>query len=26
VFSKGRYAKLHETEFAASLWPLDIHY
>ena len=26
VFSKGRYAKLHETEFAASIWPLDIHY
>jgi flavin reductase (DIM6/NTAB) family NADH-FMN oxidoreductase RutF len=26
VFSSGRYAKLHETEFAASLWPLDIHY
>jgi flavin reductase (DIM6/NTAB) family NADH-FMN oxidoreductase RutF len=26
VFSKGRYAKLHETEFTASLWPLDIHY
>jgi flavin reductase (DIM6/NTAB) family NADH-FMN oxidoreductase RutF len=26
VFSKGRYAKLHETEFVASLWPLDIHY
>jgi flavin reductase (DIM6/NTAB) family NADH-FMN oxidoreductase RutF len=26
VFSNGRYAKLHETEFAASLWPLDIHY
>jgi flavin reductase (DIM6/NTAB) family NADH-FMN oxidoreductase RutF len=26
VFSKGRYAKLHETEFSASLWPLDIHY
>ena len=26
VFSKGRYAKLHETEFTAPLWPLDIHY
>jgi len=26
VFSNGRYAKLHETEFTASLWPLDIHY
>jgi flavin reductase (DIM6/NTAB) family NADH-FMN oxidoreductase RutF len=26
VFSNGRHAKLHETEFAASLWPLDIHY
>jgi flavin reductase (DIM6/NTAB) family NADH-FMN oxidoreductase RutF len=26
VFSKGRYAKLHDTEFAASIWPLDIHY
>lgn len=26
VFSNGRYAKLQETEFAASLWPLDIHY
>jgi flavin reductase (DIM6/NTAB) family NADH-FMN oxidoreductase RutF len=26
VFRNGRYAKLHETEFAASLWPLDIHY
>lgn len=26
VFSKGRYARLEETEFAASLWPLDIHY
>jgi flavin reductase (DIM6/NTAB) family NADH-FMN oxidoreductase RutF len=26
VFSKGRYAKLHETEFTASIWPLDIHY
>jgi flavin reductase (DIM6/NTAB) family NADH-FMN oxidoreductase RutF len=26
VFSNGRYGKLHQTEFAASLWPLDIHY
>jgi flavin reductase (DIM6/NTAB) family NADH-FMN oxidoreductase RutF len=26
VFCKGRYAELHQTEFAASLWPLDIHY
>jgi flavin reductase (DIM6/NTAB) family NADH-FMN oxidoreductase RutF len=26
VFSKGRYAELHQTEFTASLWPLDIHY
>jgi flavin reductase (DIM6/NTAB) family NADH-FMN oxidoreductase RutF len=26
VFSTGRYAKLHQTEFTASLWPLDIHY
>jgi flavin reductase (DIM6/NTAB) family NADH-FMN oxidoreductase RutF len=26
VFGNGRYAKLHETEFTASLWPLDIHY
>jgi flavin reductase (DIM6/NTAB) family NADH-FMN oxidoreductase RutF len=26
VFSKGRYAKLHLTEAAASIWPLDIHY
>ncbi len=26
VFGKGRYAKLHQTEFTASLWPLDIHY
>jgi flavin reductase (DIM6/NTAB) family NADH-FMN oxidoreductase RutF len=26
VFSNGRYAKLHETGFAASIWPLDIHY
>ena len=26
VFSKGRYANLHETGFAASIWPLDIHY
>jgi flavin reductase (DIM6/NTAB) family NADH-FMN oxidoreductase RutF len=26
VFSKGLYAKLDETEFTASIWPLDIHY
>jgi flavin reductase (DIM6/NTAB) family NADH-FMN oxidoreductase RutF len=26
VFSNGRYNKLHQTEFTASLWPLDIHY
>lgn len=26
VFHGGRYGKLHDTEFAASLWPLDIHY
>jgi flavin reductase (DIM6/NTAB) family NADH-FMN oxidoreductase RutF len=25
VFSKGRYASLQPTEFAAPLWPLDIH-
>jgi len=26
VFGKGRYAALQPTEFAAPLWPLDIHY
>jgi flavin reductase (DIM6/NTAB) family NADH-FMN oxidoreductase RutF len=26
VFNRGRYAELHQTEFTASLWPLDIHY
>ena len=26
VFCKGRYASLESTEFAAPLWPLDIHY
>jgi flavin reductase (DIM6/NTAB) family NADH-FMN oxidoreductase RutF len=26
VFSKGRYAELHQTGFTAALWPLDIHY
>jgi flavin reductase (DIM6/NTAB) family NADH-FMN oxidoreductase RutF len=26
VFHKGRYARLHDTEVAAALWPLDIHY
>ena len=26
VFGNGRYNKLHQTEFTASLWPLDIHY
>lgn len=26
VFGKGRYASLEPTEFAAPLWPLDIHY
>jgi flavin reductase (DIM6/NTAB) family NADH-FMN oxidoreductase RutF len=26
VFSSGRYASLQSTEFAAPLWPLDIHY
>jgi flavin reductase (DIM6/NTAB) family NADH-FMN oxidoreductase RutF len=26
VFCKGRYAAIEATDFAASLWPLDIHY
>jgi flavin reductase (DIM6/NTAB) family NADH-FMN oxidoreductase RutF len=26
VFCKGRYAKIEATDFAAPLWPLDIHY
>jgi flavin reductase (DIM6/NTAB) family NADH-FMN oxidoreductase RutF len=26
VFSGGRYGEIHQTEFTASLWPLDIHY
>ena len=26
VFGKGRYARLQATEYAAPLWPLDIHY
>jgi flavin reductase (DIM6/NTAB) family NADH-FMN oxidoreductase RutF len=26
VFGKGRYATLQSTEYAAPLWPLDIHY
>jgi flavin reductase (DIM6/NTAB) family NADH-FMN oxidoreductase RutF len=26
VFAKGRYAALQPTEYAAPLWPLDIHY
>jgi flavin reductase (DIM6/NTAB) family NADH-FMN oxidoreductase RutF len=26
VFCNGRYASLHQTELAAPLWPLDIHY
>jgi flavin reductase (DIM6/NTAB) family NADH-FMN oxidoreductase RutF len=26
VFGKGRYATMQSTEFAAPLWPLDIHY
>jgi flavin reductase (DIM6/NTAB) family NADH-FMN oxidoreductase RutF len=26
VFGKGRYASLRATDFAAPIWPLDIHY
>jgi flavin reductase (DIM6/NTAB) family NADH-FMN oxidoreductase RutF len=26
VFGNGRYARLHLTELAAPIWPLDIHY